>query len=464
MELTKSSRGDLLHMELAGPLDNESSAHLQNALDDAVRGGWHRILLNLEGVTYVSSAGIGVLLRARKQLDELHGLFGIWNLTPPVEQILQQTKVLKLLLRNPAEIPASAATGSMTFQSETRMAVEEGVSFQRYTLGEENDLHCRLFGEPERFASNGYDISDTREVPFPIGSFGLGLGSLGNDGGTPSGELLAISGAVTQASTTSRGLPDYLLAQGDYCPSARMMYGLRCDGSFAELIRFEAWDGAPPIPFSRLIGHLLKLTGYDTAGIVLVAESAGLVGTRLRKGLNVPTTVNSADSSLGRFAFPEIREWLTFSAEQVYRQSLVLIAGVVRRVSSGDENSRPDGEQIHESAATGTINSTQVSPSSPSISESSSPNPLDRFLRPIDDANSLQGHFHAAVFPYRPLKKRTLKLQPLVTDLFDAGDIQDVLHLLRHHQPLSGTGESELTSGGCWISPIKDVTVEDQHA
>jgi hypothetical protein len=82
----------------------------------------------------------------------------------------------------------------------------------------------------------------------------------------------------------------------------------------------------------------------------------------------------------------------------------------------------------------------------------------------MDSGGELSGHFHAAVFPYRPLKKRVLPLEPSVTELFDSGAIEDVLHLLRDDRPITGLGESELFGGACWLGPIERVTAAGEAA
>jgi hypothetical protein len=146
------------------------------------------------------------------------------------------------------------------------------------------------------------------------------------------------------------------------------------------------------------------------------------VGAQLRQ---LP---RASDSSADHFSLPAIREWLSFSAERIHRHNLALIVGVAAREP--------------------------VDPQSP----------LHALLRPLGSESSPWGHFHAGVFPYRPLKKRTLELEPSVSSLFESGSIEDVLHLLCDDRPISGSGESELLSGACWIGPIEEVTTEETGA
>jgi hypothetical protein len=81
-------------------------------------------------------------------------------------------------------------------------------------------------------------------------------------------------------------------------------------------------------------------------------------------------------------------------------------------------------------------------------------------VRPMSPSSDIQGHNHAAVFSYRPLKKRRLNLHDTVLNLFDSEDLQAVLHLLHDDRAISGGGESQLVSGACWTSPLTLVEAE----
>jgi hypothetical protein len=81
---------------------------------------------------------------------------------------------------------------------------------------------------------------------------------------------------------------------------------------------------------------------------------------------------------------------------------------------------------------------------------------LQPFLRPLQQGNELQGHFHAAVFPYRPLPKGMLALHDTVHELFRNDAPQSVLHLLADDRPIEGVGETELMRGACWFGPLTD--------
>jgi len=86
---------------------------------------------------------------------------------------------------------------------------------------------------------------------------------------------------------------------------------------------------------------------------------------------------------------------------------------------------------------------------------------LAPLVRPMSPEGEIHGHFHAAVFSYRPFKKRKLELGETVAALLDHEDLQTVLHLVNDDREIVGGGESEFLRGACWVAPISLVTRDD---
>ena len=426
MQIAHSSQGELLELKIEGILDNESSVHFRNCIDDYVRDGWHRILVDMQGVSYISSAGISALLAAKDQLGQLKGFFGISAPTPEVERVLAQVRLLKVLVSDPEQARAGSPIGNRTRSLEAHIAATPLLELQTYSLDEGASLRCHIVGDPQPIFDSTFSDQNCRSIGFSDKSLAVGVGALGPDFAAVRPrfrEFLAVAGAVAQSAQSQRELPDFSLSQGEFTPRTQVLYGLQCDGEFSHLIRFRPVSSTVRVPLSEVVSECLRQAGCPSAGIVMLAESAGLLGAHLRQ-----SPAADAASPSQRFEFPEIREWISFSPERVYSRNLVLIVGVAQ--------------------------ATATAPSSPS---------MDALLRPIDANGTLCGHLHAAVFPYRPLKKRTLDLQDSVRELFNSGTIQDVLHLLRDDRSIIGTGESELLDGACWISPITNIATGERN-
>jgi anti-anti-sigma factor len=421
MQIRLQPSGDLLEMHAEGRLDNETSVLLRQTVEDAVRQGYHKILLNLSQVTYLGSPGIAVLLHCFKQLQSIHGTFGVYDPSPLVDEVLRHTKVGTILMCDPDTMRGPARPGTVTLQTMSRVTIEGESQLEVYEIGPGQCVECRVLGSPQPLWEAAFAAEDCRRVAFPPSTFGLGLGALGSgfeNCQSRFGEFLAVAGAAAQLPTHGLSVPDYLLATENYIPEVEVLYGVQCSGEFAQLARFRATDTDATVPLARLVAQCLALADTSRAGIVMLAECAGLVGAALRRSPALP-------AKQPRLTHPEIRDWLSFSAEHVHRHSLALIAGVAVRGNPSD-----------------------AAP------------PLAALLRPLASDGAVWGHFHAAVFPYRPLKKRSLDLFESVHSLFDLGSLQDVMHLLNDPRPISGAGQTELLGGGCWIAPIDHIACE----
>src|SRR6185369_4407429 len=120
------------------------------------------------------------------------------------------------------------------------------------------------------------------------------------------------------------------------------------------------------------------------AGFAILAESASVVGATLRQ-----SPVAAAGKS--PWTFPGVRDWLSFTTERTDERNVALILGFAVR------------EPADEAA---------------------------RFFRRIGPGTTAHGHFHAAVFPYRPLPKGNLDVRETVASLLATESAQTVMHLL----------------------------------
>src|SRR5215510_5675287 len=108
--------GGVLELRMQGRLDNEAADDLLAAVDGVLRQGHHTALLDLWGVDYVSSAGLGALVRAQKRFQAIHGIFGVARSSPQVAEILQLTRLAKVLVCDPDEVREKHAGGDGTVQ------------------------------------------------------------------------------------------------------------------------------------------------------------------------------------------------------------------------------------------------------------------------------------------------------------------------------------------------------------
>lgn len=407
MEIQKQTNGDLLEMKIQGRLDAYWSDHLTNSIEESIRQGSHKIQLNLSQVDYLSSAGIRVLLKFYKQLKGINGFLSVAQPSEGARSILAMAGLADVLITDETpEVPEVKAQGPVRHES------ENGIYYV-HEIAPGATLKCSLVGDPGQLETG---FSECHNLSFPESTFGIGVGAFGtdfNDCAERFGEFFALEGAAAYLPTDGANVPDYVLSEGALVPEIKALYALAGKGRFARLIRFDAKPEPPGvIAMGDLAEAALQFSKADSVAIAMIAEAGGLVGAALRKS---PAKIAKGEAPL---AFPGVRDWLSFTAERAYERTLCLVVGIASR---------------------------------------SEPPAFKPILRPIGPGTTATGHFHAAVFPYRPLQRGELNLRTAVNGLFITDPIQTILHLLPDDRDFNGVGQSEFMRGAIWVGPISDL-------
>jgi len=407
----KSQRADNQYLlELEGRLDASWSEYVGSAIETAIQSGEHRIEIDLSKVLYISSAGISVLLNYRKRLAGVSGSLRVRNPTENVLSVLQLMRVDRLLM----EASTSAAP---TIQTNNTAFEKDGTRFETYPLRAIDPINCQWLGKPQQLSTGQIDTSHAQTVRLERKRFCIGLGAfentqadaLGKKERGRFGESLAVAGVAVEQATDGSRLPDYQISQGDLVPELQLIYGAVGEGDYSFLMRIEAGRSERgTLRFSDLVHLLFERYDWQSAALTMIVEASSVVGASL---IQSPTDAKGASP----WSFPQIRNWLSFTTEQSEERKLAVIVGIASKVPK--ESEKP-------------------------------------FLRPICEGSSVQGHFHAAVFPYRPLPKGMLPLKETLHDLFATDSPRSVLHLLSDDRPLEGVGQTELMRGACWFGPI----------
>lgn len=70
---------------------------LQVAVQERVESGGRRLLLNLNEVTFIESSGLGAMVAAFKYCESHGGKLGFYGIQPQVRQLLELTKLSRVL-------------------------------------------------------------------------------------------------------------------------------------------------------------------------------------------------------------------------------------------------------------------------------------------------------------------------------------------------------------------------------
>jgi anti-anti-sigma factor len=89
MDLDESKVGGVTVVGVRGRLDTTGAPFLGERLAALVDGDAPRVLVDLAGLEYVSSAGLRVLLVAAKRAAERNGRLALSGLSPKVRQLFE---------------------------------------------------------------------------------------------------------------------------------------------------------------------------------------------------------------------------------------------------------------------------------------------------------------------------------------------------------------------------------------
>lgn len=82
---------------VAGELDLVTAGDLLNRVTDVVEAGAHRVILDLNELTFCDSAGLSVLIRIRKRVGEFDGALILARPTSPVRSVLELTGLTTII-------------------------------------------------------------------------------------------------------------------------------------------------------------------------------------------------------------------------------------------------------------------------------------------------------------------------------------------------------------------------------
>ncbi len=96
MRIGEEKDGGALVIAPEGRVDSVSSSELEKLVVSRIEGGERRLVLDLSGVEYISSAGLRVLLMAAKRLKEPPAGLVLCGMGPSVRTVLELAGFLPL--------------------------------------------------------------------------------------------------------------------------------------------------------------------------------------------------------------------------------------------------------------------------------------------------------------------------------------------------------------------------------
>lgn len=107
MEIVERTVSDVTILDLKGKMTlGEGDELLKDKINSLLAAGKKKLVLNLEGVPYIDSAGLGEVVRTYTTVSRQGGSLKLLNLTKRIEDLLSITKLLTVFDTFDAEADA----------------------------------------------------------------------------------------------------------------------------------------------------------------------------------------------------------------------------------------------------------------------------------------------------------------------------------------------------------------------
>lgn len=109
LEITQREMNGIYLLALSGRLVlGQESSGLRMTVDSLLSSGATRMVINLEHVNYVDSAGLGTLIEMHRKTKAQGGRLKLCNLRPNLRQALELARLLPIFETCPSEADAIA--------------------------------------------------------------------------------------------------------------------------------------------------------------------------------------------------------------------------------------------------------------------------------------------------------------------------------------------------------------------
>lgn len=81
-------------VSISGRLDSNTAPELQQIIDQEVSEAVNTVIIDFKGLDFLSSAGLRVIFKAKKVMDNNNGKFLLVNLQPQIKKVFEIIKAL----------------------------------------------------------------------------------------------------------------------------------------------------------------------------------------------------------------------------------------------------------------------------------------------------------------------------------------------------------------------------------
>ena len=101
--------GDIMSLAITGDLTAENCDYLLKCIESQIEDGYDKLILNCEDLSYISSLGLGMLVRVHSRMKKIGGDVRLANLHGTVAEIFRVVKLDRVFQIYPTVEEAAAS-------------------------------------------------------------------------------------------------------------------------------------------------------------------------------------------------------------------------------------------------------------------------------------------------------------------------------------------------------------------
>ncbi len=327
-EISRQLIGATLLARLQGRLDAHVCVEVERQIREQFGAEAQNLVLNLQDVTYLSSASLRVFLQFHRQAGRQGGQFALAGLQPYCFEVIRISG-----LEGALAIFATGAEALATFEP-GRDVRELPVGKFQFGPGADEPGAIEVLGHIDDVLQSRVTESMLKSKRFSAKGYSIGLGALGASDAEVMpllGEMMTIGGTMVWLPADGNDTPDFLIPKADSeLVKIRTAFNASLAGDFNEYVHFEATapEGASLTELFRALFDLARERRADFRGAIGVAMRADVTEVYGSGVVKSPIAAHAPANGKPIIDPENFEKWFEFDVEPRHRNVTGLISGV----------------------------------------------------------------------------------------------------------------------------------------
>ena len=410
MDINTKRANDILQISIKGRLDAFGALELDDAFNNIIKKSDIHIIIDMEEVHYLSSAGIRILLQTNKKLKKRGGDLHLCNVNQYPSEVLKMTGLDNVFLVHSGKEKAMSHITEKIDKieinwKETPSYTQNNIELTVYNSSQKSAI-LNAVGDISKVLFAQLEQKDIYSRKFSETEYSIGLGALGDDINEYIqilGEMITIGGTMVWLPTDGHDTPDFLTPYKDTGNvTIHMGFNAALDGDFNDIMIAKSKNGES-FTISALyaaVFNIARQTQPNFSGVISIAMQADL-DEFYSSGVKIAPIKKFAPENHEMITHEDnFKDWMDINSKSKYHGETMVSFGVGMDLSGNI--STLEREALHTLF----------------------------YLNPANIGdNEFILHDHAVIFKHVPLKK-TCDLDKTIKNIIENGKFIDMRHLL----------------------------------